>query len=321
MSVIKIAQIGTGYWGPNITKTLKANKDVLLNTIVDIDIKKIDELKKKWPDINYSTHIEDIKKDVEGVVVSTPAHTHYSIVSYLLNNGFNVFVEKPMTINYKEAQDLVSLAKRKGLLLMVGHVMVYHPAISKIKNIIEHGDLGKIVYISARRENLGKIRDIENALWSLGIHDLAVIDYLIDKPPTHINADGFDFFTNSIKDRVDLILEYDDMYATLTSSWFYPEKLRELTIVGDRASLRFIENLSLLEQFPYSIENKIITKKEKINIPFDNRLPLDIECETFVKAIKNELTPPTSGEKSLKIMKILELSNISIKEKRRIAFE
>ena len=188
-----ICVVGAGYWGKNHIRTL--NRLDALKGIVDLDNHTLSRYSGKYPDVNVHLSIEDaLLEDYNGFIVATPANTHFDIAKVIINNQKHLLIEKPMTLSVEEARELVVLSEQKEITAMVGHVLLFHPAVNKIKELIENGEIGDLQYIYSNRLNLGKVRTEENVFWSLAPHDIAIFQYLTDSIPKKINANGSTFY-------------------------------------------------------------------------------------------------------------------------------
>ena len=203
-----IGLIGLGYWGKNILRNL--HELGVLHTACDSEQYIISERKETFKDINYSTDFDDVIKepDIKAVVIAAPAATHYELVKQALLAGKDVFVEKPLALTVKEGEELVDLAEKENRILMVGHILQYHPAVIKLKELISSGELGKIQYIYSNRLNIGKLRTEENILWSFAPHDISVILMLLDEEPIRVSALGGDYLNNGICDITMTTMEF-----------------------------------------------------------------------------------------------------------------
>ena len=315
MSGINIAVIGCGKWGMNHVKTAYKlfGKDLKYCADSGPDSKERVELISE--DIKFTPDINVILSDTEinAVIVSTPAESHYEITMKLLNAGKNVLVEKPITLNSSEAKVLNKLAIEKGLILMVGHLLLYHPAILKLKEYLDSGKLGKLQYIYSNRLNLGNIRKEENILWSFAPHDISVIQFLTGCIPEEVSATGAIFVQDGIQDTTLTYLNFKgNVHAHIYVSWLHPFKEQRLVVIGDKAMMVFEDTLSenKLQYFKkgFEIIDGLPVKKDADfeNIEFDNTQPLEIEQSHFADCIKNNITPRTDGENAIEVLETLE---------------
>jgi len=234
--MINIAQIGCGYWGPNLLRNLVANKECEVKTVVDLSEDRRNFVKGLYPAIVTTDQIGDIFNDteIEAVIVATPVASHFDLTMKVLESGKHVLVEKPMATTVEEIQQIGKLAKEKGLVAMVGHTFLFNAAVRYIKKFIDSGELGDIRYIYSQRINLGRIRNDVDALWNLAPHDISIIQYWLDEPePIHVTRKGMDYVQKGIDDVVFMNIEYpNNIIANIHVSWLDPRKIRRMTIVG-----------------------------------------------------------------------------------------
>jgi len=230
---VRIAQIGLGAWGANLLR----NIDVLaeLSWICDSDSARREQFARRYPNARSTDSFVELLADpeLEAVVVATPVPTHYALARQALEAGKHVFVEKPPAMRAAEMSELVELAEQNGKVLMPGHLLLYHPGVRKLKELVVSGELGEVLCIYGNRQNLGTIRKDENALWSLGVHDLSVILHLVDEEPSEAWAQGNAFLNPGVEDVVFCFLRFPSgKIAHLHLSWLDPHKMRKLTVVG-----------------------------------------------------------------------------------------
>jgi len=235
---INIAQIGVGYWGPNILRNLVSNPKCEVEMVVDLSSERRDFVKNLYPSINVTNNLEDViySKSIKAVIISTPVNTHYELATKCLNAGKHILVEKPMAATVQDVQHIGKLAKKKKLVAMVGHTFLFNSAVRYVKTLIDHGELGDIRYIYSQRVNLGRIRDDVDALWNLAPHDVSIIQYWLNNPdPISVSHIGQDYVQNNINDVVFMnILYQKNIMANIHVSWLDPQKIRKMTIVGSK---------------------------------------------------------------------------------------
>ncbi len=317
---VKIGLIGAGYWGKNLLRNFY-NLGVL-NTVCELDDAVIKIRKKEYPDIKYVKDISKIynNKDLQGVAIAAPAVTHYNITKQALLNGKDVFVEKPLALNIEEGEELVKIAKKEKRILMVGHILQYHPAVIKLKELIAKGKLGKIYYIYSNRLNIGKLRNEENILWSFAPHDVSTILMLINKFPIKINASGAAYIQQHIYDVTMTNFTFNDgVRGHIYVSWLHPIKEQKLVVVGSKKMAIFDDTSDKkLLLYPHKIEWKdqvpVAKKAEAEEIKIEKGEPLQNECSAFIKAIETRKNPKTDGEEGLRVLKFLKIAEESIKE-------
>ncbi len=316
-----IAIIGCGYWGKNLVRNFYELNS--LYAICDVDEKKLKSFQEKYPDLNvYHDHNTLIKNpEIDAVVIATPAATHYALSKEALLANKDVFVEKPIALNYKEGEELVSLAKEKGKILMVGHILEYHPAVIKLKEIINEGELGKINYIYSNRLNLGKFRTEENILWSFAPHDISIILNLLGEMPKEVSAHGGNYLNPDIADVTITTMSFSSgVKAHIYVSWLHPYKEQKLIVIGDKKMIVFDDVNPDNKLFMYShkidwVERLPIPRPEEAQpIDVEKKEPLRAECEHFIECVASRKTPKTDGNNGLRVLKILEGCQESLKD-------
>lgn len=321
----KIAIVGCGYWGKNLVRNF--NELNSLYALCDINASRLEAFKEKHPNLIFYNNFQELLKDpkIDTVVISTPADTHYPLAKEVLLSNRDVFIEKPIALNYKDGEELVSLAKEKRKILMVGHVLEYHPAIIKLKEIIDEGELGKIQYIYSNRLNLGKFRTEENILWSFAPHDISVIINLLGEMPDEVYARGGNYLNPNIADVTVTIMNFPSgVKSHIFVSWLHPYKEQKLVVVGDKKMILFDDVSPSKKLFEYShkidwIERMPVPRPEEAQpIKIEKKEPLRAECEHFIDSIATRKNPKTDGENGLRVLKILEACQESLKEPGRI---
>ena len=306
-----ICVIGAGYWGKNHIKTLSQLN--VLRGIVEQDKATLKMFLNKYPGVNGHSNIEEaLVKDYDGYTIATPAKTHYEIAKTIINAKKNVLIEKPMALSIEEAEQLVILSEKNKINAMVGHVLLFHPAVKKIKELLKRGDIGDLQYLYSNRLNLGKVRTEENVFWSLAPHDIAIFQYLTDSTPKKINATGSTFLQQGIPDSTLTQLEYENgVKSHIFVSWLHPFKEHRLVVIGSEAMISFEDSL---EDKPLKLYSKKIDLKsgipEKVDgpvklIPFDNRMPLDLEMEYFINHLENKKPKISNIKHGYEVVKTL----------------
>jgi len=320
-----IACIGAGYWGRNLVR----NFDSLgvLHTICDLDREKLKNYKEQYPDAKLSTSIHEVfhDDDIQGVVIATPAETHFKLATQALEMGKDVFVEKPLALSTREGEKLVALSREKDRILMVGHILEYHPGILTLKELVKRGELGKINYVYSNRLNLGKFRKEENILWSFAPHDISVILLLLEEMPLDVSASGGNYLQQEIADVTVTTMRFaSGTRAHIFVSWLHPFKEQKLVVMGDKKMAVFDDvaardKLVLYEHRIDWIDRVPIPSKEDARvITFPDTEPLREECLQFVESIVSRQAPCTDGEEGLRVLRILEASQESLRENGRV---
>ena len=320
---ISLGLIGIGYWGKNLARNL--NDLGVLKSICDLNLENINFSKKKYSHIEHYNEIDQLlDSNIDGVVIATPAVTHGSLVTKALNKGKHVFVEKPLCLDVKEGQTLIRLAKKNNLKLMVGHLLLYHPAFIALKAVVSRGSIGKIRYLYSNRLSLGKLRKEENALWSFAPHDISMILSILNMDPITVEASGGSFMNRGIVDTSMTFMHFPDgIKAHVFVSWLHPYKDQRLIVVGDKGMITFNDvekNENKLILYQHDVEWKgdipVIEKAEGKSIKFDvNIEPLRFECESFLNWIKLDIKPPSDGEEGLRVLKVLDRAESELKRK------
>ena len=316
-----IAVIGCGYWGKNLVRNFWELK--ALQTLYDIDEKRLRELKSLYPRVRIANNLAEILRDdsIEGIVVATPAESHFEVAKEALLAGKDVFVEKPLALRVNEGSELVALAKERGKILMVGHLLEYHPGIIKLKQMVSGGELGKINYIYSTRLNLGKFRTEENILWSFAPHDISVILLLLDEMPKEVSAYGGSYLNPGIPDVTMTTMDFSSgVKSHIFVSWLHPYKEQKLVVVGDRKMAVFddvvpTDKLLLFSHRIDWIDRVPIPRKEDAEVvDFEMEEPLKVECRHFLDCIQNRERPKTDAENGLRVLEILDLCQRSLQE-------
>lgn len=317
---MNISLIGAGYWGKNILRNLKELG--VLHSVYEVSKKRVGELREKYPDVNFVTSLEEVLDNpgIKGVCIATPAVTHYEMAKRALLKDKDVFVEKPLSLTIREAEELIKIARERGKILMVGHILQYHPAILKLKELIKNRKLGSIEYIYSNRLNIGKLRVEENILWSFAPHDVSVILMLVGEEPYEVKAFGGAYVTPGIYDVTLTTLSFKQgVKAHIFVSWLHPYKEQKLVVVGDE-SMAVFDDLTEEKLFVYPHKIKwegkipVAEKAERYVVEVEKKEPLKEELRHFIECIETRKTPRTDGEEGLRVLKVLERAEKSLKE-------
>jgi len=308
-----IAVIGCGYWGKNLVRNF-AELDAL-HTVCDTDTEMVQRFNSLYPGVKAETDYDQVLQDgeIQGVVIAAPAVLHYSMAKQALLAGKDVFVEKPLALRVEEGQELVELAEGKRRILMVGHLLEYHPAVIKLKELVDTGELGKIQYIYSNRLNLGKFRTEENILWSFAPHDISVILLLLSgEMPYEVSAHGGCYLHQDIADVTLTTMNFKDgVRAHIFVSWLHPFKEQRLVVVGDKKMAEFDDtnptdklllyahNIEWIERLP------VPRPREAEVVKIHQQEPVNIECSNFVACVESHRKPRVDGHKGLQVLKIL----------------
>lgn len=315
-----IAVIGSGYWGKNLVRNFYELGG--LKTVCDLDEDALADFKEIYSEIDVTTSFSSVLSDpqIRGVVIATPAVLHYSMVKEALNAGKDVFVEKPLSLNVNEGRELLEISKKQGNILMVGHILQYHPAVLKLQDLIKKGELGKIRYIYSNRLNLGKFRTEENILWSFAPHDISVILMLLNEMPVNLVSQAGTYLSKDVADVTLTALEFPGgVKAHIFVSWLHPYKEQKLVVVGSKKMAVFddvSDNKLLL--YPHEIDwidrLPIPQMKEAVTVEFEMNEPLKEECKHFMDCIKFRTTPRTDGAEGLRVLEVLQSSQESLEK-------
>jgi UDP-2-acetamido-3-amino-2,3-dideoxy-glucuronate N-acetyltransferase len=325
---MKSGIIGAGNWGINLVRNFCKISGANNVTVCDLDGNRLSLIESEYSGVNTYSNPNEIIEDgkIKAIIISTPAESHYELAKKSLLAGKHVFVEKPLSLEIEEAEELIEIAETNNLTLMVDHLLVYHPVVCKIKELIDSGELGKIYYIYSQRLNLGVIRSKENVLWSLGPHDISVFLYLLNNTPVHVEASGGVYLQENkkIEDAVFLHLNFPSgIDANAHLSWLDPHKTRRITIVGDKKMAVFddMEPRNKLSIFDKGIEwtekGGISVRYGDINLPsIPLQEPLKTACEHFIGCVENGKKPKSDGKNGLEVLKVLKKAQESLDRKK-----
>ena len=315
--------IGCGKWGLNHVRTAYKILGENLITVCDVNSISSGKVEQISKDIRFTSNIDDVlnNPEINAVIVSTSAETHFEIAKKCLLANKNVLVEKPITLFSKEAMELVNISKEKNLKLMVGHVLLYHPALLTMKEKIENGEIGKLQYIYSNRLNLGTIRSEENILWSFAPHDISIIQFLTGSIPEYIGAKGAAFVQPNIEDTTLTYLRYPgNIHAHIFVSWLHPFKEQRLVVIGDKGMLVFEDSLKndKLKYYKKGF-NLVNGEPEKFEseyeaISFPEKAPLEEEQLHFFDCILNDKSPRTDGVHAKEVLEVLEIAQSSLSD-------
>jgi predicted dehydrogenase len=325
--VIRIGVAGLGYWGPNLARNFAAIAE--LAWLCDESEGALERVGAAHPSARRTRSLDDLLADpaLDAVVLATPVPTHAALAERVLDAGKHCFVEKPLATTVADAERAVAAAERSGRTLMVGHLLEYHPGVAKLKEIAAAGELGDIHYVYSHRLNLGKLRADENALWSLGAHDVSVLLHLLDEAPTEVEARGESYMRSGIEDVVFCFMRFaSGRAAHMHLSWLDPHKERTFTVVGSKRMATF-DDMALERKVTVydkgfdedaSGYGEYITRSGDIWSPrIANREPLRLECEHFVEAIERGCAPRSDGASGLRVVRVLEALQASLDATRR----
>lgn len=328
--MIRLAIIGCGYWGPNLIRNFHGLPNCIVDTICDLDVRRLKQLKALYPDVKTSRSTEEVflNPKLDAVVIATPVHTHFPLAKAALDHDKHVLIEKPMTTSSEEAKKLVDLAEKKKRILMVDHTFVYSPAVIKMKEILVKKQLGRLCYFDSVRVNLGLFQQTTNVLWDLATHDMSIMDFLIGKDPTYISATGSSHIKKGTENIVYVTIRFHNgLIGHIHVNWLAPVKLRMTLLAGVKKMIVYndmepIEKIKVydrgIEYLP-DMQNSHLSKfLYRVGDMYSPRLD-DIEAlqglaKHFLDCIEHEQAPITDGIAGLRIVKMLEAAEQSLKQ-------
>ena len=326
---IRVAVAGLGYWGPNLARNFAALPGCELAWLCDASADALARVGAQHPGARATTELDEVLGDatVDAVVLATPVPTHAALAERVLDAGRHCFVEKPLATTVADAERAVAAADRSGRLLMVGHLLEYHPGVAKLKEIADSGELGDLHYVYSHRLNLGKLRTDENALWSLGAHDVSVLLHLLGEEPSETTARGEAYMHEGVEDVVFCFLRFPSGRAAhMHLSWLDPHKARRFTVVGSKRMATF-DDMDLERKVTVydkgfdetaSGYGEYITRSGDIYSPrIANREPLRLECEHFLEAVRTGTAPRSDGRSGLRVVRVLEAAQAALDASRR----
>jgi predicted dehydrogenase len=326
-SGIKVGVIGFGYWGPNIVRNFDGVRGFNVCAICDRDLKACEHAIERYPSIEVTAETDKIIKstDIDVVAVVTPVSTHYELAKKALQNSKHVFIEKPFTSTVAQAEELITLAQKKHLQIMVDHTLLFTGAVRKIKEIID--TLGRLYYYDSVRINLGMFQHDVNVIWDLAPHDLSIMDYLIGARPSAVSAVGFDHLNRGLANTAYVTVYFDDMIAHLNLNWLSPVKIRH-TLIGGRKKMLVWNDLEPDEKVKIYDRGIDVSDVRELLISYrsgdmhapkiDHTEALRTEVECFLRCIESGEAPVNDGRAGLRIVKLLEATDRSLKGSGRI---
>ena len=325
---LKLGAVGLGYWGPNLARNLDELAGAKLGWICDRDEERLARYGGRFPEARKTTQFEDLLEDdsLDAVAIATPVVTHFELARQALLAGKHVFVEKPLALSSTLGEQLVALAEERGLVLMPGHLLLYHPGVVKLKDLVDSKELGRLLYVYGNRQNLGQIRKDENALWSLGAHDVSVILHLVGEEPVEAWARGESFLNPGVEDIVFCYLRFPSgVVAHMHLSWLDPHKMRRMTVVGDQKMAVFDDmeperKVTVYDKGPRQPADtwgEWQTRSGDISIPkVANDEPLRLECEHFLALLRGEGDRLAAAHEGLAVVRALEQLQASLEREK-----
>lgn len=306
----KLAAIGSGAWGKNIVRTL--HQMGALGVVAEASPALREQLASDYPGLEVVSNYGELftRADIPAVTIATPAATHHRIAKDCLLAGKDVFVEKPMTLTAVESEDLVLTAEKHGRILMVGHLLLYKPAVQFIRDYLAAGSLGRVFTLHQERMKLGKARSVENALWSLGVHDVAALLYIAGEAPVQVSFSGHRGLQAGIEDDTYLHMTFaDGRIAHLHNSWLWPEDRRGLKVIGERGMLVYDEKAEAVTLMKKRVDGKLNNVDEGSEVLFEapkDFQALTVEMQHFMDCVQSRQTPRSCGRNGLEVVRVLE---------------
>lgn len=325
--MVRVGVVGLGAWGWNVARNFATMRECQLVACCDADAKRRDSAARAWPGVKpIETFEQLLQEDIQAVVIASPAVTHYPLAKQALLAGKDVFVEKPFALSVRDAEELAELGEQHNRILMVGHLLEYHPVVRRLRKMIQNNELGPVYYIYTQRVNLGRIRGDENAMWSFAPHDISQILYMLGMEPTDVAARGQSYIQHGIEDVVFLSLFFENrVMAHIHISWLDPHKVRKTTIVG-RDKMAVFDDVETTEKLriydnhaepPHakSYGEAIQVRFGDILIPrVETAEPLQLECKHFVECVETRTKPLTDAEDGLRVIRIIEAAQRSLEQ-------
>ena len=307
----RLGQVGLGQWGKNLARNFADLAD--LAWLCDLDEAQHAELAQRYPQARLTARFDDVlaEDSVEAVVIATPVPTHHELAKRALEAGKHVFVEKPPAMRGAELEELCELSEERDLVLMPGHLLLYHPGVRKLKEIVDSGELGDVLYVYGNRQNLGTFRTNENALWSLGVHDLSVLLYLLEEEPSEVRAHGNAFLTGGVEDVVFCYLNFPSgKMAHMHLSWLDPHKIRRITVVGNDRMAVFDD---MERDRKITVYDNWRTRTGDVYSPtVDATEPLRLECRHFLSLVAGDGDRHSAARDAVPVVRALEQLQASL---------
>lgn len=324
MKRLKVGVVGAGAWGRNHVRTVGTLPDAELAAVCDPDAKVRERVSRQYPATLVTADLGALLEAVDAVIVASPAATHAAIARQAVDAGKPVLVEKPFALNVRDAEAVAKRGKERGVPVLAGHLLVYHPAVERLRDMVQKGELGQVFYLYGLRVNLGQVRKDENALWSFGPHDVSVALYLLGEEPIRVAAHGKSYLQPAIEDVVFLTMEFaSGVLAHVQLSWLDPHKERKLTVVGAKQMVVFddMEPREKLRIYDKGVERppeygsfgeSLAIREGDIFIPrIPNVEPLAAELAHFVRAARGQEAPRAGAEDGVRVVRVLEAASRS----------
>ncbi len=323
---VRLGVVGMNYWGPNLARNFDRLPGAELAWCCDLDEAVLDRHRPAYPGTRFTTDLDEVLADegLDGVVIATSVPTHAALATRALEAGKHTFVEKPLALSAADARAVAALADARGLTLMVDHLLIYHPGLQRVKEYVDSGDLGRVFYLYGNRQNLGIVRPDENALWSLGPHDISVMLWLVGEPPSEVSATGESYLQPGVEDVVFGRIRFPSgVIGHLHLSWLDPHKMRRMTVIGSEKMVVFDDmeterKVTLYDKAPIARTETygeyIQVRSGDIHIPKIPVVePLRVVCQEFVDAIATGRRPLADGEAGATVVEVLEAMTTSLR--------
>ena len=331
--MIRLGVIGYGYWGPNIVRNFNTVEGSRVRSVCDLNLDMVKRAQKAYPDMEVTSDLSAVisSPQIDAVAVVTPVHTHFDIAQKALLNGKHIFVEKPFTATAAQAEELIELAEKKHLKIMVDHTFLYTGAVRKIKNLVDDGILGDLLYFDSMRVNLGLFQHDVNVVWDLAPHDLSIMDYLLKSKPTGVVATGQAHF-NALEDIAYITVYFPKMIAHINVNWLSPVKVRTTLIGGQKKMLLWndIEPDNKINVYDKGVDVRTHQGVYDLLVSYrsgDMWAPkveqveaLKLETECFIESIQNGKTPINDGHAGLRVVRMLEAANVSLRNRGEMVY-
>ena len=326
---VRVGVIGCGEWGKHLVREFAQANFASLVSCCDSSAERLEGIRRAYPKIKPVNDAAQLLRDpsIEAVVIATPAVTHADLTVEALQSGKHVFVEKPIALSVADARRCIEAARRANRKLMVGHLLLYHPAFLMVKRLTDSGELGQVRYIYTQRLNLGRIRTDENALWSLAPHDISMILQLLGGEPVSVSARGAGYIQEKIEDVVFVTLHFSDgKLGHIHLSWLDPHKIRKVTVVGSQKMVTFddmeptekirVYDKGAMREYDSYGDWWITMRSGDIQIPrVDLTEPLRLECQHFLECVREDREPLSNGEDGLHVLRVLDAAQRSLEQK------
>ncbi len=327
----RIAVIGCGYWGPNFVRIFTNLPESEVKYCCDLSEKRLEQMKLLYPHIHMTTNLDEVAADpeVDGVVVATPVRSHYPVAKKMIEAGKHCLIEKPLCASSAEGEDLLALARKHGVSVMVGHTFLFTAAVNKVKDLLDAGELGEIYYVNSTRVNLGIFQEDINVVWDLAPHDISILNYVFGADPISVSARGRSYIRDGVEDMAFITLEYPEgKMAHVHVSWLDPNKIRRTTFVGSQKMVVYddVQQLEKIRIFDKGVDKQphyetfgefhLAYRFGDIFTPkLDDREPLKAEASHFIETMEGGKSTKATGGEGLTVVRILEAACDSLRKK------